>query len=254
MANKDFFFEVNQGNVAGHEAIHKFGFSDQVSTVHRHIWNAPTAIDLVWQETAAQYDIYSSSANDATGGSGALTAKLTCLKADFTENIEIVDLNGTTAVITTEGPYIRINTAEIVDNGTYTGSNQGFIRIEVTSSGAKTGDLQAFIEIDEGRTQKTQYTVPANKTATVIHVDFTLDTNKETKIELHSRDRADITSSPMGSVLTRHQWDGLTENFGEEIKANHKFEEKSDIWFGANVNTGANTIVEVDYEIILVDN
>lgn len=251
----EFLVEVNKGNVQDHEMVHKFGWNNTITTTHHHVWNDPTTggSDLIWQQTAAHYDVYSDDIDDDgdPADTGALTVTLECLDANFSTVFQTLTLNGTTAVTTTESTCVRLQRAYIATVGTYSGSNEGDIRIEVTSGGSKTGDLQGFIEAEEGQTQKSQYTVPAGKTAYVLRISHTIEAQKTFTTELHTRENADVTSSPMSPVVVKHQWDGLTAPVEERFTANHIFLEKTDIWIDA-VGTAGGGVIEVDYDILLV--
>lgn len=248
----DYFSAVNQGLVDGQEMVHKFGFSSAITSAQHHIWNVPTNVDLVWQTVASVYDVVSDDVDDTFLGTGARTVWLEGLDANFNTITETVELDGTTPV-TTDASFIRLQRAKVMTCGAYTGSNEGDITIQVTGG----GDIQGYIEKapthGEAQTQKSQYTVPAGKTAYIKAVNITMDSGKSVTLDLHAREGADIIAAPFKAAIVKHQWDGLDTPISQEFKANHIFPEKTDIWFDGSVSTGS-AIIEVDYDILLVDN
>lgn len=251
----EFLIEVNKGKVAGHSLVHKFGFSDKITTGHFDIWNDPTAggANLVFSTVATQYDVYSSNVNDTRLGTGARTVVLEILDADWNTDFITVELDGTTPVTTALAPGIRLQRAYLGLVGTYGGSNLGNIDIEITSGGAKTGNRQGYIELGEGQTQKSQYTIPANHTAYILRSALTIEANKVFSTDLHIRAGADIVSGDMIPMLVKHRWNGLIAPVVDEFKANHILQEKSDVWFSAT-GTSSGGVIEVDYDILLVHN
>lgn len=248
----DYFAAVNQDLVDEQEMVHKFGFSDTISNVQHHVWNIPTNVDLVWQTIASVYDVVSSDADDNLTGTGARTVLLEGLDENFNALTEIVEMDGV-GIVTTDASFIRLQRAKVMTCGVYTGSNEGNITIRVTSG----GDIQGYIEKatthGEGQTQKSQYTVPAGKTAYLKTVNITMETGKSVTLDLHAREGADVIAAPFKPSIVKHQWDGLDTPISQEFKANHIFPEMTDIWFDASVTTGS-AVVEVDYDILLVDN
>jgi len=87
-----------------------------------------------------------------------------------------------------------------------------------------------------------------------MRVSLTVDSNKLTTANLQIRERADIVSAPFKGKRKRHRWDGLVEPVEESFNSNHELPEKTDVWFVAYVSAGSGAIVEVDYDILIVEN
>lgn len=248
---KDFLIEVNKGNVNGHSLVHKFGWTNQATTAHNHIWNNPTAgLDRIWPTVAETLDITSTDANDTIAGTGGRKVFIEGLDADFKEVTFEVEMAGLTPVITTGQTFIRVNRAYVTDSGTYGGTCIGTITVSGTASGNDYGFLEPF----EAQTQNTQYTVPAGKTGYILKASMTVESNKLATFHMHFRNDADVIVAPFTSPRILHEWDGLGQGANEEFHANHVMEEKTDIWCDGQMSVGTGGILQFDYDILLVDN
>lgn len=244
----DFDFEVNKGNVTGHSSYHKFGWSGVIGTSYTHVWAAPTATDLTWQTTAAQYDVVSDNTNDTSAGTGARSLYIEGLDSNFDLQSETVNMNGTTLVTTTNS-YIRLNRAYVATTGTYGGANTGQLSARVTGGGA----FQMYIPASVGQTQRSQYTVPAGKTAYIKRINITAESSKSVDVRLFQRLSADTVAAPFGAVRIVGQWTGVAGEIQEKIGSNHIIAEKTDLYVSAKVSTGTASVA-VNYDLILVDN
>lgn len=245
---RDFLLEVNQGNIPGHELIHKFGSNSDVGTTKEDLWEVGGLIP--WMLAAETMDVVSSdTTNDIITGSGARELKITGLDTNFDKVIETVPLGATP--VTTLTAFRRIQTLEIapLGVGTYTGANLG----NITLIGSSSATTQGIILIGEGRSSQTQFTIEAGKTGYVVRISITMSTGKEVNVNLHNREGADIVAAPFNPNLHLHHWDGLATPIEERFLANHKLLEKTDVWLDGEVPVTAAGI-DVDYDILVVDN
>jgi len=129
-----------------------------------------------WMSSATSLEIVSASANDTAAGTGARTVAISGLDASFNPVIQVITLNGTTAVaIPTQ--LLRINSAVVASAGSG-GVNAGNLTIRVSGGGATRGIVLAGY----GTLRQSQYTVPAgfslkitSYTASIINPTATLD-------------------------------------------------------------------------------
>ncbi len=105
-----------------------------------------------------------------TGGSGtgAQSVRVEGLDENFLEVSEDIPLNGITAR-PLQNTYIRVNRAFIKLVGS-TEENQGLITVRLASAGA----VQITIPANQGQSQVGNFTVAANKTASVKQFDFSV--------------------------------------------------------------------------------
>lgn len=151
----DFRSMVAVGKVPGWTAFRKFGMNADIDGGPEEMWPLGTIRTL--PAAAAVASVVSSSVADDgdPAGTGAWTLLVDGLDSAGLPVTEVVTLNGTSAVTTTQ-TFFRVNRAFVVTVGANE-SNEGNITISVG------GNPQAYIEADEGQTHQTGFTVPADK-------------------------------------------------------------------------------------------
>ena len=249
--DRDFFLEVQKGNVAGHKLVHKFGRNPDVDTgtVPEDIWE--TGGLMTWPTSAAVVSVTSTDADDdgaPTTNTGAQTLTIDGLDASFDELTETIILNGTSAV-TTAGSFIRVNRAFVATTGTYHGSNEGSL------VGAVGGSTMFTIATGLGQTQIGRYTVPNGKTAYLLFLVISVDEKKSgATVQMFQNPNADDISQPFsGAKRIIMEFDTVS---GEEILpggAPRSFPAKTDIWFEVPTVGASDTPVDVDFELLVVD-
>ena len=248
---RDFFAEVQKGNVAGHKMVHKFGRNPDVDTgtVPEDVWL--TGGLMTWPTAAAVVSVTSTDADDdgnPTTNTGAQTLTIEGLDASFDELTETITLNGTNAV-TTAASFIRINRAFVATAGTYHGNNEGIL------VGTVGGATMFTIPIGAGQTQVARYTVPNGKTAQLTYIAASTDEKKSGgTIQLFRNPEADDASQPFGG--TKRLIMQLDNILGEETitpRSGILFAGKTDIWFEVPAVGADNTEMDVDFELLVVD-
>lgn len=116
--------------------------------------------------------ITSSSANDASAGTGARTVKIWGLNSSYAEISETVTLNGTSAV-NTANSYIAVNHMQVMTVGSG-GVNAGAIQLYDNASAIIMAAIPTGLNVASG----VVYTVPAGKTLLIhsISASIGLDT------------------------------------------------------------------------------
>lgn len=156
--------DMAMGRIGGMVAGTKFGRNPDIDTTSapEDVWAGGGEYtghpDSFTPETV---DVYSSSANDTSAGTGARTVEIYGLKSSTSEEYEAetITLNGTTAV-TSSDTWWRVNRV-IVKTAGSGGENAGEITVESTTTSAN-----VFAKIPAGlnQTQIAAFTVPANRT------------------------------------------------------------------------------------------
>lgn len=162
MSRHDSLAQVIAGRVPGYELLYKFGYNDNIDT-------AGTPEDI-WEGgglytgqpntgVAERLAVFSSSANDTAAGTGARTLVLFGLNSNYEEISEIVTLNGTTAVLTTQ-LFWRMYKGVVLSAGSG-GANAG-----VLTARHQTTIANVFMQmiIGTNHTQIACFTIPAGKT------------------------------------------------------------------------------------------
>ena len=169
---KHYGLEVARGNIVGAKAINKYGKNIEVdSGVTADIWSrgktvASGGTSLIWvaPTQARTHTIASTSANDTSGGSGALTVRVSGLTSwTTTETSEIVTMN--TGTPPTTDPYVIIHRMQVVTSGG-TSINAGLITATATTDGTVT----AAIEIGEGQTHMAIYGIPSIESLYIMQI------------------------------------------------------------------------------------
>jgi hypothetical protein len=189
---------------------------------------------------------------DTSAGLGARTITVEGLDDNWNEVSEVLTLAGASASSATTALFYRVNKVSVETSGIYGGSNTGVIVIENTTA----LEELAYVSAGEGNTSQSIFTVPAGKTLYLKKLNPQVSQNNSANISLYHVDNADDFSAPYTSV--RHlEWQVLDFTGVENIKFDTylKFDEKNDIYFEAQKETGSGTAgVTIEFEYVLVDN
>lgn len=154
----DFFNEVAQGVRQGWTTWNKWGYNPDIDTAAAEdIWSIGGTFTQL--SSAETMDLVSTSANDTSAGTGARSVIIYGVDANYMEQTEVVTLNGTTPV-TTSNTWLGINRVAIYLAGS-TGYNEGDINVTATTATTN----QAQIPATEGSTQQALFFVPAQQQA-----------------------------------------------------------------------------------------
>lgn len=162
----DFFGDVALGMLPYYKSVNKFGYAPSgVQTSETDIWDradaTPTQSVWVAPTQARVHAIVSTSAQDASGGTGALQVIVYGLTSWSTAEVsETITLTGQTPV-NTSNSYAIIHRMKCVPQATSTSANAGTI----TATAASDATITAVILPGNGQTEMAIYGVPSTKTA-----------------------------------------------------------------------------------------
>lgn len=253
MSNRDFFIEVNKGNVPGHSLIRKFGSNNAVAATLTDVWEG--GADLVFLTVADTIDVYSDNVADTdVTGANAWAVKLTGCDMEFNRIDETVRLNGLTHAVTTQ-EFHRVWRAKVVETGSIGTRNGGAANLgNIILEGTTLNNIQAYITAGEGQTSGSHFVVDAGKIGFLISLEITMDTGKTINVDLVKREGAEIVSAPFPAHRHIKHWKGLDQPIITELhRGTPEFLEKTDIWFEAQLTGGGTAVVDVEYTILLVD-
>jgi hypothetical protein len=147
----DYHYEVAMSKRQGNRTWNKFGYNTDVDTASEEIiasfggtWTSANIMT-----SADTLDVVSSSTSDAAAGTGAITIGIEGIDANHLYQFEMVSMNGTTAVTTTN-TWLGVNRAYVLSSGS-NDSNVGTITID---DNAGTVGTQAEIPVNESTTQQ----------------------------------------------------------------------------------------------------
>lgn len=156
-----FELQVARGQIAWHRSVTVFGFNGDIDSSPETVW--PGGGLLPFPGSATQMSVSSSSADDASGGTGARSVYISGLDADYNEVSEAVTLNGQTAV-TTANSYVHINDAYVATAGSgNSAAGSIYIGTGIVTAGipATVYDIVAY---DYNKRVTGSYTIPAGYT------------------------------------------------------------------------------------------
>lgn len=246
--NRDFFLEVEQGNVTGWSHVRKFGKIYGLTTSL-----TPISIGDTYQTpTSAQsLEIVSSSANDTSAGSGAQTVTVTGLDANFAEQSVTVSMNGTTPVAIT-GTWMRVYRIRVTTSGTYASatasSHAGTITVRNSGAGVTWGILYVDSGFGVGQSLIGAYTVPAGYTAYVYMNFVSVESAKIVSGYFFVRDNADDVTTPYSPIRAQASYEFVGGvNFIDSDMPIGVYSAKTDIgWMAKTASGTANVSVAFD--------
>jgi hypothetical protein len=135
--------------------VHKFGYTTGITTGgYQAIWPGGTTYTFASAPFTAE--IVSASSNDDATSTGARTATVYGLGADYSTRQETVTLTGTTPTTLTSTGWLRVNQVT-VDTAGSRGSNIGKLSVRPAGGGTTYGIVSA----GSNQTVQAVYTVPA---------------------------------------------------------------------------------------------
>jgi len=261
----EFLLQVARGKVAGHTLTSRSARNPQVGTAVADIWTIGLiggTLTRAWLTADTALEFLSDSANDTVAGTGAQHVTIEGLTLAGTEVSESVATNGITAVAVPTS-IARVNKFYVTDAGAYAsttgGGNAGNITLQVNGGGALQAEILVEDGVPEGISQTSHFSVPAGKTAYIVHTTINVDDVRQSvDIWLRARKNFDNVSTPFDPAITLLRMDGVSGSQvimdqADPIGGADVFPEKTDIWF-AGITAGTDSDVTIHYTLLLIDN
>lgn len=248
---RQFFLEVEQGNISGWTHNRKFGKIFGATTTL-----APVAAGAVYQTpTSAQsLEIISSSTNDTSAGTGARTVTITGLDANWVEQSVTVTMNGTSAVAVT-GTWLRVYRMRVTTSGTYGSASASSHAGTITLRNSGAGVTWALLYVDGGfgigQSLIGAYTVPAGYEAYVFTSYVSVESSKVVSGYFFIRENSDTVSAPFSPIRAQSSYEFVGGiNYIDVDMPIGKYPAKTD--FGFMCKTAASTAnISVVFDIYL---
>jgi len=175
---RKFDIEVSRGAIPGYESIQISGNNPDVGKIFEDVWDVGGT--FVYPTAGETWEVLSDNANDSAAGTGARSVLISGLDVNYTQQTEIVSMNGTTPALTTRTDWFRDPSGLVMLSGS-SQHNEGNITIRVSGGGT----IRSLIRPELARTFNGFFTVPANKVLIVQQAivripkdeDITLRTN-----------------------------------------------------------------------------
>lgn len=184
----DYLFEISTGRAVGRKTVNRFGRNPNMTSGEWDaVWNGGanyTGFDAVNAEIVS---VVSSNSGDILGGGGVSRIEVFGLNENYLEQSEIIELNGTTPVLSTKS-YIRLDSAKCLGDGTLADMRVNLGEITIRQS-ITTANVFATIPVGYCATMIACYTVPANKVAYITSQGVSISKNHTASIDARIRTR-----------------------------------------------------------------
>ena len=168
--------EIALGNVSGYFHVNKHGDNTDLDVGTEDVW---TAGGLWVAPTASRtHQIVSTSTDDDSGGTGALTIEIFGLDSNFDVQEETITMDGTTNV-PTASTYTRIDTIHVITAGSG-GSNAGVI----TATADTDSTVTAHVAIGNNHSEQAIYTIPNNKKGLMTNMSYAIDATSNAVVDI----------------------------------------------------------------------
>ena len=215
--------------------VHKFGAVVTTSATYDTVWTEGGA--YTFPSTAGIVTVTSSSSQDDSGGTGALTVRLQGLDANYNEVEEDFTLNGTAGVAGTV-EFLRTHRAFVL---TGNNGNNNVGDIDFTHSVGITCQIAA----EMGQSQVAFYTIPAGKSGYLRSFAATMNKNQENSVRLFQK--------PFGGVFrVASELNLYNSNMHTTYSIPIYFTEKTDL--EVRTYTGSNCTVSSMFDLLVIDN
>lgn len=237
------YINVSRGLVTGASRTQRAGYNPAVGALESTVWSEGTTA-VVYPSTATIPTVSSTSAADASAGSGATAVTITGLDANFNSISEVVTLNGTTAVLATKS-YYRITLLQVPTVGS-SGKNVGSI---YAGSGSLSAGKPAVIYNAIGptlvRSLSAFTTIPAGTTGYLLRFFGSIDDGAGTgNVLTKLYTRSTTTNAPFTCIRIV-----AGDGFESEYQLPLAIAAGTDIEARCSVDTGA-ALVTAEFELL----
>jgi len=171
--NRDYLFDVALGLVSDATVVVQIGHNPDIDAGPEDVWTGGGLYP--WMTGSTALEVLSSSADDASAGTGARTITLIGLNASYVEVTQTITLNGVTPVAVPTALF-RINQCRLATAGS------GQINVgDITIRDSGAGTTRAILPAAFGQLRQCQYTVAAGKTLVIYEVLHTINRPSSTR-------------------------------------------------------------------------
>ena len=249
--DEPFELQVARNQIAFHKTNFKFGYNPLVVNSLETVWAQGGLYSYL--SSASTLYISSSSTDDDVGETGATSAKVSGLDANYNEVSVTVDLNGQAGVqLGDASNWIRVNRIEVLSAGSG-GANAGvlYVGTEATPSSGVPTNKYATVAIGDNQTLMALWTVPAGYTAYLYQTKITVATEANNKYGVIS-----VVARPDGGVFNiKDKFTTVLDTVTQKYNFPLRFEEKTDIEVRAiGSSSNANIAISAGLDIIYIAN
>lgn len=249
--SEPFELQVARGQIAFHKSVFKFGFNPDIDNSLETIWAQGGLYSYL--SSATTLYISSSSTADDAAGTGARTATVSGLDANYDEVSVTVDLDGQNGVqLGSASNWIRVFRVT-VDTAGSGGQNAGVIYVgdEASPSSGVPSNKYATVAVGDNQTLMALWTVPRGYTAYLLQTDVTTATtqnNKYATVHFVARENG-------GVFQVKDKFVKSESSHHQQYHIPLKFEEKTDLEFRVlGDSASADIAVSAAMDIIYLQN
>ena len=248
-----FELQVARGQISYHKTNFKFGFNPDIDNSLETVWAQGGLYSYL--SSATTLYISSSSTDDDVAGTGARTATVFGLDANYDEVSVTVDLDGQNGVqLGDASNWIRVNRITVNTAGSG-GQNAGVIYVgdEASPSSGVPSNKYATVAIGDNQTLMALWTVPRGYSAYLYQTNVTAACTTSNKLLTCT-----IVARPQGGVFNVKDKFGIQVD-GGAILHNYDFPlkltEKTDIEVRAISDSGTGNVeVSAGLDILYIEN
>lgn len=234
-----FFFQVAADLIPNHRSFQLFGYNSDIDTSEESVW--PDGGVVPHPTVASALTIVSTSASDASAGTGARTVYIAGLDQKYNEVNETITLNGVTGVTTTKS-YLYVNEFYVVTVGS-SEANVGEITAKVSTT------LYDLIAVGYNNRTTAHYCVPAGYTGYMTSGVITAgQASGSTSITAFLKQHSPDGVVRVGAVTTLNN--GSVQY---DFDPPYKIPEKNCVGASA-IGSASNNSVSAFFNIVLVNN
>jgi hypothetical protein len=226
--------------------VNRFGENSDIDTgtVPEVIWD--NGGNFTFPTAAETVQVFSSSANDTSAGTGARTVTVTGLDANYDLSTETVTLNGTTPVTTT-ATFLRVNRVYVRTAGS-ADSNVGNLTVRQSIT---TSNVFTLMPIGANQSACGFYTIQAGTTGFLIDIEATAGKSTST-----TKASLSLWYRRVGEAKVRESTFSVSDTsvYKGSFVSGIYLPEKTDLWLQADSVTANNTVITSKFEILLIRN
>jgi len=193
VSSMDYLYDIAEGNVPDHVAIHHFGHNTSVAVAIETIYHVSNL--RTYLTAAERLQIASTAGADDSGGTGARTLIVNGLDANYDILVETITMNGGANVLT-DASFLRVADITVATAGA-TGYNEGIITISDNADAI----ILDQIEIRENKSHCACYTTPNGHTTHIVNAFATESSSKGCLLSLWVRQFGGLWTMERGVQL-----------------------------------------------------
>lgn len=166
VSSMPYLYDIAEGNVTNHTAFTKLGYNGDVGATEEDIWTQGGIYSFP-PAGGIPMEVVSSQAVDNLTGTGVQKVKITYLDETYTQQTEVLSLNGVTAVPTVAQKILRVNSIRATQVGT------GKVAAgDITLKAVGSATVYRAISTGFTRGRGLIYTVPLGKTLYITSISL----------------------------------------------------------------------------------